>query len=47
MQIAIDAHQIGSRRTGAETYVYNLVKHLGRLEPNGERYAVYLGRGQS
>ena len=42
MQIAIDAHQIGARRTGSETYVYNLVKFLARLEPNGDKYAVYL-----
>lgn len=42
MQIAIDAHQIGGRRTGSETYIYNLVKHLALLDPNGERYAIYL-----
>ncbi|MGD0226681.1 MAG: glycosyltransferase family 1 protein [Terriglobia bacterium] len=46
MQIAIDAHQIGGRRTGAETYVYNLVKNLALLEPNGDKYAVYLSSGQ-
>jgi glycosyltransferase involved in cell wall biosynthesis len=44
MQIAIDAHQLGLRRTGTETYVHNLVKHLAVLEPNGERYLVYLDR---
>jgi glycosyltransferase involved in cell wall biosynthesis len=42
MQIAIDAHHIGGRRTGTETYVQNLVKFLGALEPNGDTYAVYL-----
>jgi glycosyltransferase involved in cell wall biosynthesis len=46
MQIAIDAHQIGGRRTGAETYVYNLVKYLALLEPNGDKYAVYLNSGE-
>jgi glycosyltransferase involved in cell wall biosynthesis len=46
MQIAIDAHQIGGRRTGAETYVYNLVKHLALLDPDGDKYAVYLSSGQ-
>lgn len=47
MHIAIDAHQIGGRSAGAETYVYNLVKHLALLEPNGDRYAVYLNSGQT
>lgn len=42
MRIGIDAHQIGARRTGAESYVYNLVKYLCRLQPNGDRFAVYL-----
>ena len=46
MQIGIDAHQIGAQRTGTETYVYNLVKHLTQLEPNGEKYCVYLNTGQ-
>ena len=42
MQIAIDAHQIGGRKAGAETYVYNLVKYLARLEPNGDKFSIYL-----
>jgi len=46
MQIAIDAHQIGGRRTGTETYVYNLVKYLALLEPDGDKYAVYLSSRQ-
>jgi glycosyltransferase involved in cell wall biosynthesis len=46
MKIAIDAHHLGLRRTGNETYVYNLVKHLALLEPNGEKYLVYLDRSQ-
>jgi glycosyltransferase involved in cell wall biosynthesis len=47
MKIAIDGHCIGLRRTGSETYVSNLVKHLALLEPNGETYALYLNSGQS
>lgn len=47
IRIAIDAHQIGGQRTGSETYAYNLVKQLGLLEPNGERYWVYLDRHQA
>ena len=46
MQIAIDAHQVGGRRTGAETYVYNLVKYLARLEPNGDKFSIYLNSRQ-
>lgn len=42
MRIAIDAHHIGERRTGTETYLYNLVQNLAALEANGERYSVYL-----
>jgi glycosyltransferase involved in cell wall biosynthesis len=47
MQIAIDAHHLGQRRTGSETYVYKLVRHLALLEPNGDRYVVYLNPRQS
>ena len=47
LRIAIDAHQIGRQRSGSETYAYNLVKHLGLLEPNGEKYVVYLDRHQT
>src|SRR3989442_9079868 len=47
MKIAIDAHHIGSRMTGSETYVYNLVRNLALLEPNGEKYSVYLEPDQS
>jgi glycosyltransferase involved in cell wall biosynthesis len=42
MRIGIDAHCIGQRKTGNETYTYNLVKHLGLLEPDGTDYVVYL-----
>lgn len=44
MRVAIDAHHIGERRTGTETYLYHLVKNLAALEPNGERYSIYLNR---
>jgi glycosyltransferase involved in cell wall biosynthesis len=47
MKIAIDVHHIGLQRTGSETYVSNLVKHLALLEPNEEMYVLYLNSGQS
>lgn len=47
MKIGIDAHHIGGQRTGTETYVYNLVKNLALLEPNGDRYAIYLNAQQT
>lgn len=46
MQIGIDAHHIGGRRTGTETYVQNLVKFLSALESDGETYTVYLNEHQ-
>jgi len=48
MQIAIDAHRnhVGLRVTGNDTYVFNLVKNLALLEPDGEKFAVYLDSGQ-
>ena len=42
MRIGIDAHCIGQRKTGNETYTNSLVKHLGLLEPDGIDYVVYL-----
>ena len=42
MRVGIDAHCIGQRKTGNETYTRNLVNHLGLLEPNGTDYIVYL-----
>jgi glycosyltransferase involved in cell wall biosynthesis len=42
MRIGIDAHCIGQRKTGNETYTHSLVKHLGLLEPDGIEYVVYL-----
>jgi glycosyltransferase involved in cell wall biosynthesis len=46
MRIGIDAHRIGTRSTGSQTYVYNLLKHLALLESHGEEYAVYLEPAQ-
>ena len=42
MRIGIDAHCIGQRKGGNETYTLNLVKHLSLLEPNGDEYIAYL-----
>lgn len=42
MRIGIDAHCIGQRKGGNETYTINLVKHLSLLEPNGDEYIAYL-----
>lgn len=42
MRVGIDAHCLGQRKTGNETYTYNLVKELGLLEPDGVDYVVFL-----
>lgn len=42
MRVGIDAHCIGQKKTGNETYTRSLVKYLGLLEPNGTDYIVYL-----
>jgi glycosyltransferase involved in cell wall biosynthesis len=42
MRIGIDAHCIGQRKTGNETYTYNLVKHLGLLASEDMDYLIYL-----
>src|ERR1700740_1619347 len=42
MRIGIDAHCIGRRKTGNETYTYNLVRHLDLLDPDGTDYIVYV-----
>jgi glycosyltransferase involved in cell wall biosynthesis len=36
MRIAIDAHMVGTRETGNETYVVNLIKALGKIDPDNE-----------
>ena len=45
MRVGIDAHSIGSRKAGNETYTYNLVKELSLLKPDGHEYTVYLTQG--
>ncbi len=42
MRIGIDAHCIGQRKTGNETYTYNLVRHLALLGSEGMDYVIYL-----
>ena len=44
MKIAIDAHMIGHRATGNETFMVNLIDALARLEETGQEYTVYLDR---
>src|SRR5438105_15242015 len=41
MRIGIDAHMIGSKETGNETYCLGLVEGLTRLD-NGNQYVVYV-----
>src|SRR5262245_57756660 len=43
MRIAYDAHAIGSRLTGNETYSRNLLRGLLEVDPESE-YVVYLKR---
>lgn len=38
MRIAIDAHMVGTRETGNETYVLNLIKALARIDTTNEYY---------
>jgi glycosyltransferase involved in cell wall biosynthesis len=42
MRIGIDAHCLGQKKTGNETYTYNLVKHLDVLGPDDTDYIVYV-----
>jgi glycosyltransferase involved in cell wall biosynthesis len=47
MRVGIDAHCLGQKKTGNETYTYSLVKHLSLLEQDGIDYIVYLSdRGE-
>jgi glycosyltransferase involved in cell wall biosynthesis len=45
MKVGIDAHCLGQKKTGNETYTYGLVKHLAELERGGIDYTVYVSRG--
>lgn len=47
MRIGIDAHSVGGRKTGNETYTYNLVKHLSLLKSNGDEYIIYFTDGRA
>ena len=42
MRVGIDAHCLGQKKTGNETYTHNLVSHLGHLDRDGIEYFVYL-----
>lgn len=46
MRVGIDAHCLGQKKTGNETYTYGLVKHLAGLERDGIEYTVYVGAGR-
>src|SRR5579863_8197486 len=43
MRVGIDAHCLGRRKTGNETYTRNLVRYLARSGHKDIRYTVYLG----
>jgi glycosyltransferase involved in cell wall biosynthesis len=43
MRVGIDAHCLGQRKTGNETYTYNLVKYLSGVKRDGIEYTVYVG----
>lgn len=43
MRVGIDAHCLGQKKTGNETYTYTLVKHLLLLERDSIEYTVYVG----
>jgi glycosyltransferase involved in cell wall biosynthesis len=42
LRVGIDAHCLGQRKTGNETYTYNLVKHLSLLARDGIDYIFYV-----
>ncbi len=46
MHIGIDAHAIGARQGGNETYIRNLIKALGQLDCRN-RYTIYLANAQA
>ena len=45
MRVGIDAHCLGQKKTGNETYTYGLVKHLAGLDRDGIDYTVYVSQG--
>jgi glycosyltransferase involved in cell wall biosynthesis len=44
MRIGIDAHAIGSKSSGNETYYQQLLKHLATVQTNGSYFVVYYTR---
>jgi hypothetical protein len=42
LRVGIDAHCLGQRKTGNETYTYNLVKQLSLLDPDEINYIFYV-----
>jgi glycosyltransferase involved in cell wall biosynthesis len=43
MRVGIDAHCLGQKKTGNETYTYSLVKYLSLLARDGIEYTIYVG----
>ena len=44
MRIAVDAHMIGERETGNESYTLNLLRGLAALPDDGTQYSVLTPR---
>ena len=42
LRVGIDAHCLGQRKTGNETYTHSLVKHLSQLQRDGVEYTIYV-----
>jgi glycosyltransferase involved in cell wall biosynthesis len=47
MRIGIDAHTLGSKSSGNESYYLQLLQELARIEANGDRYVIYFARPNS
>lgn len=43
MKVGIDAHCLGKKKTGNETYTRSLIDHLANLKHDGVEYTVYSG----
>ena len=41
MRVGIDAHTLGSRSSGNETYYQQLLRHLAKAPANGRQYFIY------
>lgn len=44
MRVGIDAHCLGQKKTGNETYTYILLRNLSQLERDGVEYTIYVNR---